>query len=223
MKRLLQLTMLLVGMGLLAGCFALQEVEESSGQVAVPTVASVAGDGRLYTIDPAQSEARFILNEVLNNQDTVVQGVTNNLGGQISLDLANPATAELSAIVVNSRDIVTDNQFRNRAIANRILQSGAYEFITFTPTQVVGLPATAVVGQTYTFQINGDLTITDQTLPVTFAATVTVVSAGELRGLATTTVRHADFALEIPFSQSVQAVDEEVVLEIEFVALAEAN
>jgi polyisoprenoid-binding protein YceI len=223
MKRLLHLTMLLVGMGLLAGCFALQEVEESSGQVEAPAVASVAGDGRVYTIDPAQSQARFILNEVLNNQDTVVQGVTNNLGGQISLDLANPATAELSAIVVNARDIATDNQFRNRAIANRILQTGAYEFITFTPTQVAGLPATAAVGQTYTFQINGDLTITDQTLPVTFEATVTVVSAGELRGLATTTVRHADFALEIPFSQSVQAVDEEVVLEIEFVALAPAN
>ena len=208
---------LMLMLGLLAGCFALQETEEASGQVVAPAVAG-QGNGRVYTIDPAESEVRFVLNEVLNNRDTVVTGVTNNLGGQIALDLANPATAELSAIVVNARDIATDNQFRNRAIGNQILRTNTYEFITFTPTQLVGLPATAAVGQTYSFQINGELTITDQTLPVTFAATVTVVSEGELRGTAEATIFHADFGLQIPFSQSVQAVDEDLRLQIDFVA-----
>lgn len=225
MQRLFLLALALLAFGLLTGCFALQATEESSGQVAVPTVAAAVttadNNSRIYTIDPAQSEARFIINEVLNNKDTVVTGVTNNIGGQIALDLGNPATAELGQILINARDIATNNQFRNRAIGNQILQTGAYEFITFTPTELVGLPATAEIGQTYSFQINGDLTITDQTRPVTFEATVTPTSATTLSGKATTTILYADFSLTIPFSQSVQSVEDSVVLELEFVAVGE--
>lgn len=225
MQRLFLLALSLLALGLLTSCFALQETEESSGQVAVPTVAAAVTTAddtvRIYTIDPEQSVARFIINEVLNNNDTIVTGVTNNIGGQIALDLGNPTTAELGQILINARDIATDNQFRNRAIGNEILQTGAYEFITFTPTELIGLPATAEIGQTYSFQINGDLTITDQTRPVTFEATVTPTSATALSGMATTTILYADFGLTIPFARSVQSVEDTVVLELEFVAVGE--
>lgn len=225
MKRLGLITGGVLLLALLTGCFALQATEESSGQVAAPTVAApvlTAAEGTTtYVIDPAQSVARFVINEVLRGRDTVVTGVTDNIGGEIVLNTADPSNAQVGQIIINARDIATDNQFRNRAIGNEILLTGAYEFITFTPTQLVGLPATAELGQTYTFQIVGDLTITDQTREVTFEAAVTPTSATQLEGLASTTIRYDDFNLTIPFSQSVEAVEDTVVLELEFVATAQ--
>ncbi len=214
----------------LAGCFALERPEASTGAVAAPTLAvpaateaapaTAASETAVDTIDPAQSEARFIIEEVLRGADTTVVGATPNVAGQIALDLADPAAAQVGTIVISARDIATDNDFRNRAIANEILLTDAHELIAFTPTAVVGLPATAEVGTSYAFQIVGDLTITDQTRSVTFDVAVTPVSVAELRGQASVEIRYADFGLTVPLSQAVQAVEETVILEFNFVALA---
>ena len=258
MKRLT--SFLLIAMTLfLTGCFALQEPDESTGDVTAPTLAvatntpqpeptptavvveeasaedieeapereveetvsaeTPAGETIIYTIDATQSEARFIIEEVLRGVDTTVIGVTSNLAGQLALDLSDPAGTEVGAIVINARDIVTDSEFRNRAISNRILLTDQYELITFTPTQINGLPESATPGESYMFEIVGDLTITDQTREVTFAATVTPDSATQLSGLASAEILYADFNLEIPFSQSVDAVEDSVILELAFVAV----
>ena len=44
------------------------------------------GNGTVYTIDPTHSEARFIIEEVLRNEDTTVVGTTNQVSGQVTLD-----------------------------------------------------------------------------------------------------------------------------------------
>ena len=56
------------------------------------------------------------------------------------MDFAQPGSAKVGTILVNARSLATDNDFRNRAINNQILKTGAYEFITFTPTQPLGFP-----------------------------------------------------------------------------------
>lgn len=183
--------------------------------------AEAAAGSRTYVLDPARSEARFTIEEVLRNVDTTVVGVTSNLAGELALDLANPAGAQIGAIVINARDFVTDNEFRNRAIANEILRSNEFEFITFTPTAIEGLPGTAVPGESYTVQVSGDLTITDQTRPVTFETEITPLSADELQGLARAEILYADFGLEIPFAQAVQAVEDTLLLELAFTAVAQ--
>jgi polyisoprenoid-binding protein YceI len=205
--------------------------EEAASSPAGPTdrsaSAAEAGDSStqalVYNIDPSQSEARFIIQEILRGADTTVVGTTSNVGGQLALDLSDPRTAQVGPIVINARDITTDNDFRNRAISNEILLTNQYELITFVPTAVVGLPESVAVGESITFQIVGDLTITDTTRQVTFDVTVTAVSPTELRGTATTEILHGDFGLTIPFSQAVSAVDNNVVLEFAFVALADGN
>ena len=182
---------------------------------------AAAAGSRTYVLDPARSEARFTIEEVLRNVDTTVVGVTSNLAGELALDLANPAGAQIGAIVINARDFVTDNEFRNRAIANEILRSNEFEFITFTPTAIEGLPGTAVPGESYTVQVSGDLTITDQTRPVTFETEITPLSADELQGLARAEILYADFGLEIPFVRVVQAVEDSLLLELAFTAVAQ--
>jgi len=54
------------------------------------------------------------------------------------------------------------------------------------------------VGQSYTFQIVGQLTIRDQTREATFDATVTPAAAGTLQGKVTTTIDYTDWGLSVP-------------------------
>ena len=194
--------------------------EAAAGEeTATDAAAETAGELPIYEIDPAQSESRFTINEVLRGAPKTVVGRSSNLGGQIALDLTNPSTAQVGTILINARDFLTDNEFRNRAISNEILLTNDYEYITFEPTMVRGLPETAEIGQTYDLQITGILGITDATQEVTFDAQVTPLSETEIAGLASVEIRYADFGLTIPFSQSVESVEDNVLLELEFVAI----
>jgi polyisoprenoid-binding protein YceI len=180
----------------------------------------VAGELTIYQIDPAESHVRFELDEVLRGSPTTVVGSTDQVSGEIAADLDDLSSAKAGLIQINARTLVTDNNFRNRALNNKILNTGDYEFITFEPTAVKGLPSSATVGEVLEFTIDGDLTIRDVTLPVTFAVSASPVSETQLAGSASTTVNWADFDLNIPSVQNVADVEEEVELYIDFVAKA---
>ncbi len=168
----------------------------------------------------AESQARFIIDEVLNDQPNTVVGVTDQVAAQIVIDPTNPANVQMGPVQVDVRTLVTDSGNRNRAIQNIILDTSNYEFITFTPKSFVGLPDTGAVGDTFVFQIVGDLTIRDITREVTFDATVTVDSATRMHGLVSATISRSNFKLEIPDVPFVASVDQDVKLELEFVAEA---
>jgi len=168
---------------------------------------------------PNESEARFIIDEVLNNAPKTVIGTTNQVAGEIAVDPQDPTKTRVGTIQINARTLVTDSEFRDRAIKNRILNTDQYEFVTFTPTQINGLPESGSVGQSYTFQIVGDLTVRDVTRQVTFDVTATPVSETRLEGTANTTIRYADWNITIPQVRQVASVSDEVRLEIDFVAV----
>ncbi len=193
--------------------------QESTKPTPEPTQAPAAGP-IIFEISQAESEVRFTLNEMLRGEPKTVVGASDQVAGQIAVDFANLSTAQVGVIQVNARTLVTDNNFRNRAICNVILETNAYEFITFTPTAINDLPDTAVPGDTLTFQITGDLTIRDITQTIVFDVTTTAISETQLEGTATITVQRADYNLVIPEVEGVANVDEAVLLEIDFVATA---
>ena len=170
-----------------------------------------------YVLVQEASEARFLIDEVLRGDDFTVVGATNQVAGEVAFDPNNPASAEVGTITVNARALATDSAFRDRALKNRILYTDDHEYITFTPTELAGLPEAVSVGEPFSFRMTGALTITDVTRPVTFDVMVTPTKAG-LEGLARSTFPYADFGLEIPASQAVQAVADEVTLELFFTA-----
>jgi polyisoprenoid-binding protein YceI len=174
----------------------------------------------IFEIVQAESEVRFIIDEVLNGAPKTVVGVTDQVAGEIAIYADDPAKTKIGTILVNARTLVTDNEFRNRAIKNRILYTDDYEFIAFTPTEIVGLPDAATISEGFSFQIVGDLTVRDVTKQVAFDAQVTPVSETQLEGTASTTILYADFDLTIPEARNVASVDDEVILEIEFSAAA---
>ncbi|MDQ3250512.1 MAG: YceI family protein [Chloroflexota bacterium] len=181
-----------------------------------------AADVRVFHIDPSQSEARFLIDEVLLGSPKTVVGVTSDMSGTVTVDLADPSRSTISAIRINARDLNTDESMRNRSIRRFILeaQKDEYQYITFTPTAIEGLPTAATVGAEFTLQVTGDLQIRDISQPVTFETVITPISETELRGLSKTTIQRADFELNIPNVPGVANVAEEVPLEIEFVAIA---
>ena len=188
-----------------------------------PESGAPAAEPRTFVIDPAQSEARFIINEVLLGAPTEVTGATNQVEGTIEIDPNAPASTVLSPIVINARELKTDRNLRDRAIRRFILQSAddKYQFITFTPTSIEGLPANAAAGDTFAFTVNGDLTIRDITAPVTFDVSVTADSDTQISGLAQATIQRATYDLRIPSAPGVADVTEEVRLELAFVATAQ--
>jgi polyisoprenoid-binding protein YceI len=180
--------------------------------------AAVTADQLLFQIVPDQSEARFKLSEVLRGQPTNVLGKTNQVAGQISITPNDLSTSQLGTIQINARTFATDSSQRNRAINNFILETANYEFITFKPTAITGLSGKATLGQAYSFEIAGDLTIRDVTKPVVFKATATPESADKLTGTASAAIKRGDFNLTIPSVPFVADVSDDVTLEIDFVA-----
>lgn len=176
---------------------------------------------RIYLIDQAQSQVRFQLDEDLRGQRITVTGTTDQVAGELAVNLADLSATQVGALQINARTLLTDNNFRNRAIQNEILDTGAYEFITFTPTAIDGLPGSAAPGTEITFSIAGDLTIRDITQPVVFQVTAQADSPDQISGTATTIIRRGDFNLNIPSVPNVANVEEEVELYIDFVAVGQ--
>lgn len=173
-----------------------------------------------FRIDPGQSEARFTIDEILRGEPFTVVGVTNQVTGDLTIDLTNPDQSRVAEISVDASTLATDSSLRDRAIYNFILNTSIYQFVRFEPTTLTGLPTTINVGDTVEFQIEGELTIRDITQVVVFDTAVTLVSEQMIQGQASTTILRDEFDLSIPSVPQVAGVDEELTLELEFVATA---
>ena len=197
-----------------------EAAEEPTEETAAESSEAAVAGATIYEISQAESTVQFELEEDLRGVRTTVVGATDQVAGQIALDFSDLSTAQVGEIQINARTLATDNNFRNRAIQNEILETGAYEFISFAPTTVNGLPASAGLGEEISFTIDGDLTIRDITEPVTFTVVATAVSDTQISGTATATVLRDTYGLNIPEVPNVANVENEVDLIITFVASA---
>lgn len=201
---------------------AVAEAVDTSVSAAMEAAAAVSEPVE-FKIVSAESEASFTLEEDLRGVRTTVIGSTSEVGGNIMVDLANPAASSIGAIVINARTLETDNSFRNRALRSQILRSAQdeHEFIVFEPRELSNWSADSVaVGDRQTFDVTGDLTVAGVTRSVTFAAAVTLESETQISGSASVNLLHADFGLVIPDVRSVANVTDDVDLILEFVARA---
>ncbi len=183
--------------------------------------AEMPGMGTTFVIVAEESEARFIIEEELLGQPKTVIGTTNALSGELTVDTENPAASAIGTIQIEAGTFITDNDRRNGAIRRFILQSNQYQFITFTATELMGLPDAIAVGDDVEFEVTGDLTVRDISSPVLFIVTLQVVSESELRGTASTIVVRDALELTIPQVPSVANVGEEFIIEFDFVARAQ--
>jgi polyisoprenoid-binding protein YceI len=198
--------------------------DEATPEATVEAASAAESNLVVFNIASDQSQVRFTLSEVLNGSPKTVVGSTDQVAGQIAVDFGNPQASQVGEIRINVRTLATDSSMRDRMIRGQILQSSRdeFEFVSFKPTAITGLPETLTLGEAVTFQITGDLTVRTITQPVTFDVMVMPESEAMISGTASTTVQRADFELNIPRVPSVADVSEEVKLEIYFVALPAA-
>lgn len=193
----------------------------ASEVISAPEV-TAESEGVAFNIVPDESEVRFEIDEDLRGQRNTVIGRTNQVAGQLVVNFDNPAETQVGTIRINVRTLVTNDEFRNRAIRGQILLSARdeFEFGEFVPTSVTGMPDQVTIGEPISFQIAGDLTLRGITNPVTFDVTVTPVSETQLEGTASAVTDRTLYGMEIPSVPGVANVEEEVELYIDFVATA---
>lgn len=182
-----------------------------------------AAEGTVFEIVSEESEVNFQIDETLMGNPVTVVGTTNEVAGQIFVNYDNPAASQIGTIRINMRTLTTDNEFRNRALRNDILLTNQdeYEFSDFVPTSIEGMPETVTIGEQFTFQVTGDLTLRGTPQPITFDVTVTPVSEDRIEGTATSVINYEEVGVDIPsVPPSVANIGEEVTLNINFVATA---
>ena len=172
----------------------------------------------VFQLVEGETEARFIINEVLRGEPKTVIGTTNAASGEIFINLDNLSATKVGMISVEAGTLRTDSNFRNSAIQDFILQTGKYPQITFSPASIEGIPVDVAVGDTITLEMTGDFTIREITQKVTFTVNVTAESETAVRGFASATVLRQDFDLTITSVPQVASVEPEVVLELDFLA-----
>jgi polyisoprenoid-binding protein YceI len=179
--------------------------------------ATTLNDGSsLYAIESGASEATFTIDEVLRGSPKTVVGTTDQVSGQIAFDPSDPSSLQVGTVLIDARTLQTDDSSRTRVLNNQILSTSQYEYISLTPTSTSGLPESVAVGQPFTFQLTGDLTIRDTTRPATFDVTATVGEDGTLTGTATSAIQYSGWGVSIPSVPFVASVGDQVVLGLAF-------
>jgi len=178
----------------------------------------------IFQIDQEGTNAEYHIFEVLNGSDKTVVGATNQVAGEIALNLSDLSLSRVGELRINARTFATDSDRRDNAVARFILQSenDANEFIVFVPTALTGLSGSAAVGDTVEFQVTGDLTVAGVTQSITFNVTAVLEADTLLTGHAETVISRAAFNLTIPNVPSVTNVGDEVTLKLEFSASSAA-
>jgi polyisoprenoid-binding protein YceI len=192
----------------------------AASEAATPATgsATAGSDQLLFQIIPDQSEARFQLSEVLRGEPKTVIGTTKDIAGQLAISPKDLSATQIGKIQINARTLTTDDDRRNRAIRNFILNTNSYELILFEPTSIKGLSGSGGLSQPYSFEIAGNLTIRDVTKPVVFKATAQAEAADRVVGNASTVIKRSDYNLNIPNVPFVANVSDEVTLQLDFVA-----
>jgi polyisoprenoid-binding protein YceI len=187
----------------------------------VPSLTPSAGQ-TVFTIDSSASQASFTTHEVLFGSPKTVVGTTDQVAGEILINLTNPQQSQVGQIKVDVSTLATDNDMRNNTLQGRILETGdpSNQYATFTAASYSGLPSSITPGQTVTFTITGNFTVHQVTKVETFTVSLTEKSAKQVTGTATAVVRYSDFNMSVPNVPNVSDVSDNVTLTLTFTANA---
>jgi len=176
-----------------------------------------------FVISPDESEARFIVDEILAGNPKRVVGKTKLVSGSLEVALSDTSNLKVGPVEIDLSDLETDSGFRNRAIHNSILETGddSFRFAKFTTTSVSGLPAVVEIGVSYEITLAGDLTIHGVTKEATFTGHAVASSENRIEASASVTILYEEFNVRIlRLPDQVASVDDSVILEIDLVAVA---
>ena len=188
---------------------------------AAPTAPSEATQSATAFVLGEGTVARYMVEEVLASQGfKVATGETSEVVGRIVFDADGAIVADESSIVIQAGTLKTDNDRRDRYVREQTLQTAMYPEIIFRPTSAEGLPSPlSEASGEVEFTLSGDLTIRDQTRPVTWD--VTAEFGDSITGLAVIDINFEQFGMDKPRVAVVVSVGDTIRLELDFVGTAE--
>lgn len=201
-------------------------VSEAAAEPAVTeSLAETASPGQLvrYSIVPGETKARYEVGETFfnqNNRFNLAIGVTPQVSGEVLINMSDPRKAEIGEIQIDINQLQSDSDRRDNAIRGRWLESSTYPIAVFKPTSIEGLPEIASQGQEISFKVNGDLTVKQTTLPVTFDVTAKLEN-DVLTGTAATTILLSQFGVGPISIGGMLETEDQAKLILEFVARPE--
>lgn len=186
-----------------------------------PAEPSEASEGATAFVLGEGTVARYKVEEELARQGYfVATGETTDVEGRIVFDEDSGIVADESGIVMQAGTLKTDSDRRDRYVRERTLLTAQYPEIVFQPTSAEGLPSPlSEASGTVEFTISGDLTIRDQTRPVTWD--VTAEFGNVITGIAAVEITFEQFAMDKPSVAIVLSVEDTIRLEIAFVGSLE--
>lgn len=180
---------------------------------------SPAADGATIITVTGGSEALYRINEQLarRNLPNDAVGTTREIEGQIVFSADGTVDAEQSKITVGVGTLQSDSDRRDSYIRRNSLESDRFPNVEIAVKEVRGLPWPLPSSGEASFHMLGDLTIRDQTRPVTWEGTASFSDA-RVEGLAKTVVTFEQFEMTKPRVAIVLSVADEIRLEISFAA-----
>ena len=183
-------------------------------------VESPAAGVIVFKLVPTESSLSYSVGETFINQGNkfaTAMGVTTDIGGNITIDPANPQDSQVGVITADISKFKSDSDRRDNKIRNDFLESAKFPLVTFTPTALIGFPENPQPGESYNFQIVGDTTIRETTLPLTFDVTATVTEAA-ITGTASSTFLMSQFGFGPISLAGMLNTEDEVKITFAFVA-----
>lgn len=220
--RVVVLVVALAGCGGLAWAQIKPFVGLPGGEVArtIPAAPELdAGPGEdLFRIDATQSSMTYTVGEQLAGRDRgEAEGTTNGIAGDIALNRGDPSASRIGEIVVDVRQLRSDNSLRDRRLRQDFLASDDFPLATFVTTSIEGAPDEIPESGEVELRLVGDLTVKETTVPATWDATVELVG-GELVATATTTVKMSDLGIGPISVAGLVRSEDEVTLALDLVA-----
>ncbi len=220
--RAVVLVVALAGCGGLAWAQIKPFVDLPTSEVArtIPAAPALeAGPGEdLFRIDATRSSMTYTVGEQLAGRDRgEAEGVTNGIAGDIALNRGDPSASRIGEIVVDVRQLRSDNSLRDRRLRQDFLASDDHPLATFATTSIEGAPAEIPESGEVELRLVGDLTVKETTVPTTWDTTVELVG-DELVATATTTVKMSDLGIGPISVAGLVRSEDEVTLTFELVA-----
>ena len=166
-----------------------------------------------------ESTARYLITEQLANLDFPIDaiGETNQISGSIIFNKDGNIIEDESKITVNVNSLKSDSSRRDRYISRRSLESEKYPEATIFIKEIRNLPWPLPESGSAEINIIGDMNVHGVTDRIAWDTEVNF-NKNKINGIAKTNFKFEKFNMDLPRVAIVLSVENNIRLELEFVA-----
>ncbi len=176
--------------------------------------AALPGGTRKFVIVPAESSAKYVVEETLRGLVTNAVGTTNAISGEIYLSPNGLATGQTSQFRVDLSTLKSDESMRDNFIRQNTLQTNRYQYAEFTVRSLSGFPTDYAANTQVEMTLTGTLKIRDIEKDVEWKV-LARQSGNTLTATADTDILFRDFNMtppSVPIATAKEGIHIQVVL-----------